>query len=109
MACTGLDARINITELSIRRPVTTIMIFVSLVVIGLIAAFRLPLESQPETSPPFFFVQLPYQGTTPEGVECHLVRPVAEVTRGGSAGGRGAWWAGVGASGRARGRPRESD
>ena len=52
----------NITELSIRRPVTTIMLFVSLVAIGLIAAFRLPLESQPELSPPFFFVQLPYPG-----------------------------------------------
>ncbi len=69
----------NITELSIRRPVTTIMLFVSLVVIGLIAAFRLPLESQPELSPPFFFVQLPYPGSTPEEVERNLVRPVEEA------------------------------
>ena len=69
----------NITELSIRRPVTTIMLFVSLVAIGLIAAFRLPLESQPEISPPFFFVQLPYPGSTPEEVERNLVRPVEEA------------------------------
>ncbi|HWS77047.1 MAG TPA: efflux RND transporter permease subunit, partial [Thermomonas sp.] len=69
----------NLTELSIRRPVTTIMVFVSLVVIGLIAAFRLPLESQPEVSPPFFFVQLPYPGSTPEEVERNLVRPVEEA------------------------------
>ncbi|MEO6155854.1 MAG: efflux RND transporter permease subunit, partial [Thermomonas sp.] len=69
----------NLTELSIRRPVTTIMIFVSLLVIGLIAAFRLPLEAQPEISPPFFFVQLPYQGSTPEEVERNLVRPVEEA------------------------------
>ena len=69
----------NITELSIRRPVTTIMLFVSLVAIGLIAAFRLPLESQPELSPPFFFVQLPYPGSTPEEVERNLVRPVEEA------------------------------
>ena len=38
----------NITELSIRRPVTTIMLFVSMVAIGLIASFRLPLEAEPE-------------------------------------------------------------
>ena len=69
----------NITELSIRRPVTTIMLFVSMVVIGLIAAFRLPLESQPEASAPFFFVQLPYSGSTPEEVERNLVRPVEEA------------------------------
>lgn len=69
----------NITELSIRRPVTTIMLFVSMVVIGLIAGFRLPLESQPEASAPFFFVQLPYQGSTPEETERNLVRPVEEA------------------------------
>ena len=69
----------NITELSIRRPVTTIMLFVSMVVIGLIASFRLPLESQPEASAPFFFVQLPYPGSTPEEVERNLVRPIEEA------------------------------
>jgi len=69
----------NITEFSIRRPVTTIMLFVSMVAIGLIAAFRLPLESQPEATAPFFFVQLPYAGSTPEEVERNLVRPVEEA------------------------------
>ena len=53
----------NITEFSIRRPVTTIMFFVSMLAIGLIAAVRLPLESFPEATVPFFFVQLPYAGS----------------------------------------------
>ena len=35
----------SIAEFSIKRPVTTIMFFVSLFVIGLIAAIRLPLEA----------------------------------------------------------------
>ena len=69
----------NITELSIRRPVTTIMLFVSMVAIGLIAAFKLPLESEPEASIPFFFVSLPYPGSTPEEVERNLLRPVEEA------------------------------
>lgn len=69
----------NITELSIRRPVTTIMLFVSLVAIGLIAAFRLPLEAEPEATIPFFFVSLPYPGSTPEEVERNLLRPVEEA------------------------------
>ena len=34
----------SIVELSLRRPVTVIMFFVSMIVIGLIASFRLPLE-----------------------------------------------------------------
>ncbi|HLT43227.1 MAG TPA: efflux RND transporter permease subunit, partial [Luteimonas sp.] len=51
----------------------------SMVVIGLIASVRLPLESFPEATVPFFFVQLPYPGSTPEEVERNLVRPVEEA------------------------------
>ncbi len=69
----------NITELSIRRPVTTIMLFVSMVAIGLISSFRLSLEAEPEATIPFFFVSLPYPGSTPEEVERNIVRPVEEA------------------------------
>jgi HAE1 family hydrophobic/amphiphilic exporter-1 len=68
----------SVAELSIKRPVTTIMFFVSLLVIGLIAAIRLPLEAFPEVSPPFIFVSLPYAGSTPEEVERTVLRPAEE-------------------------------
>jgi len=63
----------TLTTLSIRRPVTVIMLFVSLVVIGLIAAFRLPLETDPAASIPFVFISLPYPGSTPEEIEQNLI------------------------------------
>lgn len=69
----------SVAELSIRRPVTAVMLFVSLFVIGLIAALRLPLEAFPEVSPPFIFVQMPYSGSTPEEVERTVLRPVEEA------------------------------
>jgi hydrophobic/amphiphilic exporter-1 (mainly G- bacteria), HAE1 family len=69
----------TIAELSIKRPVTTIMLFVSMFVIGLIAAVRLPLEAFPSVTPPLIFVQLPYTGSTPEEVERTLLRPVEEA------------------------------
>ncbi|UNK57440.1 efflux RND transporter permease subunit [Pseudoxanthomonas daejeonensis] len=69
----------SIAEFSIRRPVTAVMFFVSLFVIGLIAAIRLPLEAFPEVSPPFIFVQLPYTGSTPEEVERTVLRPAEEA------------------------------
>lgn len=68
----------SVAEFSIRRPVTTIMCFVSLVVIGLIASFRLPLEALPDISAPFLFVQIPYTGSTTEEVERTIIRPVEE-------------------------------
>ena len=69
----------TLAELSIKRPVSTIMLFVSLVVVGLIAAVRLPLESMPEMTAPFVFVQLPYPGSTPEEVERNVLRPAEEA------------------------------
>jgi HAE1 family hydrophobic/amphiphilic exporter-1 len=69
----------SVAELSIKRPVTTIMFFASLLVIGLIAAVRLPLEAFPEVSPPFIFVSLPYAGSTPEEVERTVLRPAEEA------------------------------
>ncbi len=69
----------SIAEFSIRRPITTIMCFVSLVVVGLIASFRLPLEALPDISAPFLFVQVPYTGSTPEEVERNIIRPTEEA------------------------------
>ncbi|MDR1076575.1 MAG: efflux RND transporter permease subunit [Xanthomonadaceae bacterium] len=69
----------SVAEFSIKRPVTTIMFFVSLVAVGLIASIRLPLEALPDISAPFLFVQLPYTGSTPEEVERNLVRPAEEA------------------------------
>ncbi|MFC0677747.1 efflux RND transporter permease subunit [Lysobacter korlensis] len=69
----------SVAELSIKRPVTTVMFFVTLVVIGLIAAFRLPLEAMPSVSFPVVFVQMPYAGSTPEEVERTVLRPTEEA------------------------------
>ena len=69
----------SIAELSLKRPVTTVMLFVSMFVVGLIAAIRLPLEALPDVSAPFLFVQMPYAGSTPEEVEREILRPTEEA------------------------------
>ena len=69
----------TLAELSLKRPVTVIMAFVSMTVIGLIAAFRLPLESMPDIQFPFLAISMPYQGSTPAEVERTVTRPVEEA------------------------------
>lgn len=69
----------SIVETSLRRPVTVVMFFVSLLVIGLIASVRLPLEQLPEINAPFLAVNLPYAGSSPQEIERILVRPVEEA------------------------------
>jgi HAE1 family hydrophobic/amphiphilic exporter-1 len=69
----------SLTELSVRRPVTTIMVFVSLVVVGLIATRLVPLEYFPDISFPGAFVQVPYPNASPEEVEEQVIKPMEEA------------------------------
>jgi HAE1 family hydrophobic/amphiphilic exporter-1 len=69
----------NLTELSLRRPVTTTMLFVCFALIGAISAKLLPLEYFPSIEFPAVFVQVPYQGSTPEEVERLITKPVEEA------------------------------
>ncbi|MCH8072161.1 MAG: efflux RND transporter permease subunit, partial [Proteobacteria bacterium] len=67
------------TEIALRRPVTTIVIFVALALVGLIASRLLPLEKFPDIEFPGIFIQIPYAGSTPEEVERLITRPVEEA------------------------------
>ena len=66
-------------EFCIRRPVTTVMLFLSLVAIGLVASRLLPLEYFPKIDAPFVAIQVPYPGATPAEVEREITRPVEEA------------------------------
>ncbi len=69
----------KITEFSLRRPVTTFMIFLCFVVIGWISSRLLPLEFFPDLDAPFVVINIPYPNSTPEEVEREITRPVEEV------------------------------
>lgn len=67
------------TRLALERPVTIVVIFVALALVGLIASRLLPLEKFPDIEFPGIFIQIPYQGSTPEEVERLITRPVEEA------------------------------
>jgi HAE1 family hydrophobic/amphiphilic exporter-1 len=67
------------TEFALRRPVTTVVTFVALALVGLIASRLLPLEKFPDIEFPGIFIQIPYPGSTPEEVERLITRPVEEA------------------------------
>ena len=67
------------TEFALRRPVTTVVTFVALALVGLIAARLLPLEKFPDIEFPGIFIQIPYAGSTPEEVERLITRPIEEA------------------------------
>ena len=55
-------------QIAIQRPVTTVMLFISMVVVGLVAGRFLPLEYFPAVDVPFVVMDIPYQGSSPEEV-----------------------------------------
>ncbi len=61
-----------------RRPVTTVMFYVALAAVGLIASRLLPLEYFPDIEFPGIFIEIPYQGSSPEEVERRITRPIEE-------------------------------
>jgi len=67
------------TEIALSRPVTTIVVFVALAMVGLIASRLLPLEKFPDIEFPGIFIQIPYEGSTPEEIERLITRPVEEA------------------------------
>jgi HAE1 family hydrophobic/amphiphilic exporter-1 len=69
----------NLPRLAVSRPVTTIMLLVSILVIGGIATSRMKLAFLPEVDAPFIGVQIPYPNSNPWQIEKEITKPVEEA------------------------------
>lgn len=69
----------SMTAFSFKRPVTVLMVFVSLMILGWIASGRIPLAFMPDISGPGIWIDIPYPGSTPEEVERLVIKPAEEV------------------------------
>lgn len=69
----------NLTERTLKRPVTAFMIFICILVIGIIASRLIPLEYFPDMDFPVVNVNIPYPGSTPEEIERQITRPLEEA------------------------------
>lgn len=69
----------NLSEFSLKRPVTIIVAMLIFITIGVISLVKLPLEMFPDTSFPSLMVHVPYPSSSPEEVERIITRPLEEV------------------------------
>ncbi len=69
----------SFAEYSVRRPVTVLMVVISIVVLGLISLQRLPLELLPEFSSESLSVSTSYPSSSPTETERDITRPLEEV------------------------------
>lgn len=69
----------NLSQLSVKRPVAATMIIVALVILGTVSLFRLPLELFPRMTFPLAAVTVQSPGTAPEVLEQMVTRPLEEI------------------------------
>lgn len=68
-----------LADFAIRRPVTIMMFFLSMLLFGMLSSQLLPLEKFPSIDIPEIAVYIPYKDATPVEVEKMITRPVEEA------------------------------
>lgn len=69
----------GISGLFIRRPVTTVMFSLVLIVLGLIGYSRMGVDMYPDVDFPYVTVQTTLQGSSPEEIETSITKEVEEA------------------------------
>ena len=69
----------SLTDVSVRRPVTTLMVLLSVMVVAGIAMARLPLAFLPGVDIPEIGIRIPYPNSNPTQIEKQVTKPVEEV------------------------------
>jgi len=64
----------NLPELSVRRPITALMLFLGVILIGVFCFVQMPIDLLPDMDIPSITVVTPYQGASSEEVEEKITR-----------------------------------
>ncbi len=72
----------NLTELSINRPILIIVLFVVLGILGLFSYTQLRYELLPNIATPFVTITTVYPGASPTEIETGVTRPIEEAVAG---------------------------
>ncbi|PKG86198.1 AcrB/AcrD/AcrF family protein [Colwellia sp. 75C3] len=73
------DNKLNLTKLAIKKPVTTLMLCLTMLMMGVAASQLLPLEKWPGIDIPEMMISAPYQASTPAEVERLVTKPLEEA------------------------------
>lgn len=64
----------NLSRTIIRKPVTVVILFGLLILLGLYVSVQVPIDLYPDINPPFLLVMTSYEGASPEEVENGVTR-----------------------------------
>ncbi|MDQ7052786.1 MAG: efflux RND transporter permease subunit [candidate division KSB1 bacterium] len=62
-----------------KKPITMLMLILSVIVLGVLGLKRLPLTFYPEFSAPSLTINVPYPSSSPQEVERLIARPIEDI------------------------------
>src|SRR3954449_2356422 len=68
-----------LSDFSIKRPVSTVVIIIALMCLGLLALKKLRVNQIPDVQQPVIVVNVPYPGASPETVEREIINRVEKA------------------------------
>ena len=69
----------SIYKNAVNKPITTIMIFTAIVVMGIYALVQMPVDLYPEMDPPFISVMTTYAGANASDIEANVTRTIEDA------------------------------
>lgn len=72
----------TLPEIAVRRPITTIMAFVAIIILGFVSFVGLPIDLLPEIEPPFISVLTQYPGASAQDVETNITEKMETALSG---------------------------
>lgn len=68
----------NFSKTAVKRPVSTIMLMLIIVVLGAVSFSKLPIDLYPKMELPYAMVMIPYPNAAPTEIETMVTRPIEQ-------------------------------
>ena len=64
----------SIYKTAVTKPISTLMVFIGVIVLGLYSLSRIPIDLYPEINPPFLSVMTAYPGANAYEIETNITK-----------------------------------
>jgi len=69
----------SIYKRAVNRPITTLMLFIAVIVMGIYSMTHLPIDFYPDIEPPYISVMTTYAGANASDIETNITRPLEDA------------------------------
>ncbi|MDT8392670.1 MAG: efflux RND transporter permease subunit [Bacteroidales bacterium] len=69
----------SIYKSAVNKPITTLMVFTAVIVMGLYSLVQIPVDLYPEMEPPYISIMTTYPGANASDIETNITKPIEDA------------------------------